>query len=170
MMVPVAGIGASSGGLEACNLLLANLPANPRLAFVLVHHDDNLARILDGPAAIPVRQAAQGMAVEPGCLYVAPPGAGLEIANHLLRLAPRDPAPSAPHMPFDRFLLSLAKECGSRAIGVVLSGTGEDGATGLEAVKASGGVTVAQDPATAKFAGMPLAAIAKRVRRSGIAG
>jgi two-component system, chemotaxis family, CheB/CheR fusion protein len=64
-------------------------------------------------------------------------------------------------MPFDRLLLSLAKECGSRAIGVVLSGPGEDGATGLEAVKASGGVTVAQDPATAEFGGMPQAAIVR---------
>ena len=56
-------------------------------------------------------------------------------------------------------MLSLAQECGSRAIGVILSGTGADGATGLEAVKASGGVTLAQDPATAKFGSMPRAAI-----------
>jgi two-component system CheB/CheR fusion protein len=63
-------------------------------------------------------------------------------------------------MPIDRFLRSLAQECGSRAIGVILSGAGTDGAAGLEAVKAAGGVTFAQDPTTAKFGSMPQAAIA----------
>ena len=122
-------------------------------------HDSNLPETLARTVAIPVRQAADGMPIEPDCLYVTPPGAGLEIANQLLRLTPREPAPSGPHMPIDRFLQSLAQECGNRAIGVILSGTGADGATGLEAVKACGGVTLAQDPATAKFGSMPQAAI-----------
>ena len=164
MIVPMAGIGASAGGLEACKLLLAHLPGNPGMAFVLVQHldpthDSNPTEILARTGAIPVRQAADGMPIEPDYLYIPPPGAELEIANQALRLTPRDPAPSGPHMPIDRFLLSLAQECGSRAIGVILSGTGADGATGLEAVKASGGVTLAQDPATAKFGSMPQAAI-----------
>ena len=164
MIVPMAGIGASAGGLEACKLLLAHLPGNPGMAFVLVQHldpthDSNPTEILARTGAIPVRQATDGMPIEPDYLYIPPPGAELEIANQALRLTPRDPAPSGPHMPIDRFLLSLAQECGSRAIGVILSGTGADGVSGLEAVKASGGVTLAQDPATAKFGSMPQAAI-----------
>ena len=83
----------------------------------------------------------------------------MEIAGQVLRMTPRAPTSSGPHMPIDRFLRSLAQECGSRAIGVILSGAGTDGAAGLEAVKAAGGVTFAQDPATAKFGSMPQAAI-----------
>ena len=164
MLVPVVGIGASAGGLEAGKLLLANLPANTGLAFVFVQHLDpkhhsDLTEILAKVSAIPVRVAADGIAIEPDHLYVTPPDADLEIANQFLRMTPRDPAPSGPHMPIDRFLRSLAHERGSRAIGVILSGAGADGASGLEAVKAAGGVTLAQDPATARFSSMPQAAI-----------
>jgi two-component system, chemotaxis family, CheB/CheR fusion protein len=160
----VVGIGASAGGLEAVRLLLAHLPANTGLAFVFVQHLDpkhhsNLTEILAGTSAMPVRQAADGMAIEPNHLYVIPPDAGLEITNHVLQITPRAPMHLGPHMPIDRFLRSLAEECGSRAIGVILSGTGTDGAAGLEAVKTAGGVTFAQDPTTAKFDGMPQAAI-----------
>src|SRR6185369_8973774 len=155
MLVPVVGIGASAGGLEAGKLLLANLPANTGLAFVLVQHLDpkhhsSVTEILAKVSSIPVRLAADGIATEPDHLYVTPPEADLEIANHALRMTPRHPAPSGPHMPIDRFLRSLAQDCGSRAIGVILSGAGADGASGLEAVKAAGGVTLAQDPATAR--------------------
>ena len=159
MIVPVAGIGASSEGLEACKLLLAHLPANPGLAFVLVHHAGNLAPILDGPAVIPVRHAAQGMAVEPGCLYVAPPGAALEIANHVLTLSPA-PAPS-PHMPFDRLLLSLAQEYGSRAIGVLLSGAGSGWHGRIRSVEGGRRSHVHAGSATAVSASMPRTAIAR---------
>ena len=166
MLVPVVGIGASAGGLEAGKLLLANLPANTGLAFVFVQHLDpkhhsNLTEILAKVSAIPVRQAADGMAIEPDHLYVTPPDADLEIANQVLRTTPRNPAPSGPRMPIDRFFRSLAHECGQPAIGVILSGAGADGASGLEAVKAAGGVTLAQDPATARFSSMPQAAICR---------
>ena len=164
MIVPVAGIGASAGGLEACKLLLAHLPAHPGMALVFVQHldakhDSNPTEILARSGAIAVRQAADGMPIERDYLYVTPPDAELQIANRVLRLTPRGAASPGGHMPIDRFLLSLAHECGSRAIGVILSGTGGDGASGLEAVKASGGVTLAQDPATARFGGMPQTAI-----------
>jgi two-component system CheB/CheR fusion protein len=76
-------------------------------------------------------------------------------------MTPRDPAASGPHLPIDQFLRSLAQDCGSRAIGVILSGAGADGASGLEAVKVAGGVTLAQDPATARFSSMPQAAIGR---------
>lgn len=164
MQLSIVGIGASAGGLEAFRLLIAHVPANTGLAFVFVQHLDpkrhsNLTEILAAVSSIPVRQAADCMEVEPNHLYVIPPDTSLEIRNQVLQTTPRAPAHSGPHMPIDRFLQSLARECGSHAIGVILSGAGTDGAAGLEAVKAAEGVTFAQNPATAKFDSMPRAAI-----------
>jgi two-component system CheB/CheR fusion protein len=93
LRISVAAIGASAGGLEAFKLLLAHLPANTGLAFVFVQHLDpkphsNLTEILAGVSAIPVRQAADGMEIEPNLLYVIPPDAGLEIVNHVLKVTP----------------------------------------------------------------------------------
>ncbi len=164
MRISIVGIGASAGGLEAFRLLLAHLPAKTGLAFVFVQHLDpkyhiNLTEILAGAHAIPVRQVADGMEIEPDHLYVMPPDAGLKIVNRLLKITPRAPIHSGPHMPIDNFLRSLAQECGRRAIGILLSGAGTDGAAGLEALKAAGGLTFAQDPRTAKFGSMPQTAI-----------
>jgi two-component system, chemotaxis family, CheB/CheR fusion protein len=164
MTIPVAGVGASAGGLEAFCSLLVHLPANADLAFVFVQHLDpkhhsNLTEILGKVSPIPVLQAADGMQIEPNHLYVIPPDTGLELAGRVLRITPRAPASAGPHMPIDHFLRSLAKECGSRAIGVILSGAGTDGAAGLHAVRVAGGVTLAQHPTTAKFTSMPEVAI-----------
>ena len=162
--IPVAGIGASASGLEVFKLLLADLPADTGLAFVLIQHlapehHSMLAEIMARATAMPVSEAADGMPVEANHVYVIPANADLTIARGALRLAPRTPTPGL-HMPIDRFLRSLAEECGSGAIGAILSGTGSDGSAGIEAVKAAGGVTFAQDPATAEFATMPRAAAA----------
>ena len=162
--VPVVGVGASAGGLEVFKHLLAELPADTGLAIVFVQHLDPkhqsmLAEILGRAARVPVREAADGMPVEADHVYVIPANADLTIADGVLRLAPRTQAPGS-HMPIDRFLRSLAEECGSRAIAVILSGAGSDGSSGVEAVKAAGGVTFAQDLASAKFAAMPQAAAA----------
>ena len=118
-----------------------------------------LAEILARATTMPVSEAADGMPVEANHVYVIPANVDLTIADGTLKLAPRTQAPGS-HMPIDRFLRSLADECGSRAIGVILSGTGSDGSAGVEAIKAAGGVTFAQDAATAKFATMPQAAVA----------
>ena len=162
--IPVAGIGASAGGLEVFKLLLADLPADAGLAIVFVQHLDptrhsTLAQILARATAMPVSEAADGMPVEPNHVYVIPANADLTLVDGALRLAPRTQTPGS-HRPIDRFLRSLAEECGSGAIGVILSGAGSDGSAGLEAVKAAGGVTFAQDGASAEFAAMPLAAAA----------
>ncbi len=163
-VIPVAGIGASAGGLEVFKLLLADLPADTGLAIVFVQHLDPkhhslLAEILAQATAMPVIEAADGMPVEANHVYVTPANADLTIAQGALRLAPRTQTPGF-HMPIDRFLRSLAEECGSGAIGVILSGTGSDGSAGIEAVKAAGAVTFAQDRVSAKFATMPQAAVA----------
>ena len=163
-VLPVVGIGASAGGLEVFKLLLADLPPDTGFAIVFIQHLDPshhsmLAGILARTTAMPVCEAADGMPVEANHVYVIPANADLTIAHGTLKLTLRTQAAGA-HMPIDRFLRSVADQCGSRAIGVILSGTGSDGSAGVEAVKAAGGVTFAQDAATAKFATMPQAAVA----------
>jgi two-component system, chemotaxis family, CheB/CheR fusion protein len=158
----VVGIGASAGGLEAFKTLLAHLPPDAGFAVVLIQHLDPahhsmLSEILGRTTRVPVKEAADGMAVEPNHVYVIPPNAELTITNRVLKLTPRGQTPG-PHMPIDRFLRSLAEECGSKAVGVILSGAGTDGAAGLQAIKEMGGVTFAQDPETAEFPSMPRAA------------
>src|ERR1035437_5794819 len=162
--IPVAGIGGSAGGLEIFKVLLADLPAEFGLAIVFVQHLDPkhqsmLSEILSRSTKMPVSDAADHMPVEANHVYVIPANSDLTIAQGLLRLAPRTQEPG-PHMPIDRFLRSLADECGSRAIGVILSGAGTDGSAGIQAIKAAGGVTFAQGQSTAKFASMPPAAVA----------
>jgi two-component system, chemotaxis family, CheB/CheR fusion protein len=157
--ISVVGVGASAGGLEAFRLLLSSLPADTGLAIVLVQHLDpghpsSLSEILRRATAMPVREAGDGMKVEPNHIYVIPPNTELTIVNRVLQLVPRSHLPG-PHMPIDQFLRSLAEDCRGRAIGVILSGAGSDGALGLQAVKEAGGVTFAQQPASAEFASMP---------------
>jgi two-component system CheB/CheR fusion protein len=160
--ISVVGIGASAGGLEAFRLLLGDLPADTGLGFVLVQHLDpthqsSLSEILGRATAMPVREATDGVRVERNHIYVIPPNAELTMAGRVLKLSPRGEI-AGPHMPIDLFLRSLARDCGSSAIGVILSGAGSDGSLGLQAVKEAGGVTFAQDPASAEFASMPQAA------------
>jgi two-component system CheB/CheR fusion protein len=157
--VSVVGIGASAGGLEAFRLLLGDLPADTGLAFVLIQHLDpthpsSLSEILGRATAMPVREAGDGVRVKRDHVYVIPPNAELTIADRVLKLSPRGQI-AGQHMPIDVFLRSLAQDCRSSAIGVILSGAGSDGSLGLQAVKEAGGVTFAQEPATAEFASMP---------------
>jgi two-component system CheB/CheR fusion protein len=158
-VAPVVGIGASAGGLKVFRRLLAVLPNDTGFAIVFVQHLDPshhsmLAEILARATAMPVSEAADGVTVKANHVYVMPANADLTIANGTLKLAPRTEGPAS-HMPIDRFLRSAAEQCGSRAIGVILSGTGSDGSAGVEAIKAAGGVTFAQDAATARFTAMP---------------
>jgi two-component system CheB/CheR fusion protein len=160
----VVGIGASAGGLEACRRLLAALPAAPGMAFILVQHLDPthesmLVELLGSATPMPVLQAADGMELAADHLYVIPPGAYLALEGNKLKLS----APLARHgarLPFDFFLKSLAHSMDKRAVCVVLSGSGADGAIGLAAIKAAGGLVIAQDPAEAGYDGMPRSAIA----------
>ena len=160
---PIVGIGASAGGLEACRKLLTALPANNGMAFILVQHLDPthesmMVDLLAGHTAMAVRQAADGMPLQPDHFYVIPPGTYLSVAKGALHLS----EPQARHgarLPFDFLLHSLAEEYGPRAIGVILSGTGTDGSAGLKSVKEKFGLVIAQDPGEATYDGMPRSAI-----------
>jgi two-component system CheB/CheR fusion protein len=160
---PIVGIGASAGGLEAVSELLAELPAATGMAYVLVQHLDPghasmLTEILGKKSAIPVAEAQDGMPLEANRLYIIPPNAALAVRQGSLRLGPRVDGSRAPGL-IDHLFHSLAAECGRNAIGVVLSGTGSDGTRGLQAIREAGGITFAQDPASARFGSMPQSAL-----------
>ena len=159
----VGGVGASAGGLDACRKLVRALPANTGMAFVLIQHLDPtheslIADLLADQTALVVRQARDGEKVEPNHLYVIPPGTYLAIQKGLLHLSP----PLARHgarLPIDFFFQSLAEDCGSRAVAIILSGTGADGSIGLKAIKQYTGLVIAQDPEEASYDGMSRSAI-----------
>ena len=158
----IVGIGASAGGLEAFTQLLKALPADTGMAFVLVQHlapthASALAEILSRSTKMPVLEVHDEPTVEPNHVYVIPPARSMVIAGGTLQLLPREGG--GVHRPIDRFFRALAEDRRHQAIGVVLSGTASDGTLGLEAIKAEGGITFAQD-ATAQHEGMPHSAIA----------
>jgi two-component system, chemotaxis family, CheB/CheR fusion protein len=157
-LFPIVGIGASAGGLEAFTQLLGHLPQKTGMALVFIQHltpkhESALPELLGRATRIPVCEVKEGMVVEPDRVYVIPPNTNMALQRNRLRLLPRTPA--IQHLPIDYFLRSLAEEAGNRAIGVILSGTASDGALGLKAIKAGGGVTFAQDEHSAKYADMP---------------
>src|SRR3990172_5785691 len=158
---PIVGIGASAGGLEAFKELLEHLPANTGMSFVVIQHlasgqESLLTEILKRSTKMPVLEVKEGTRVEPNHVYVIPPGTTMTLKEGLLKLRPKEMS----LRPIDTFLNSLASERKTKAIGIVLSGTGTDGTEGLKAVKAEGGITFAQDPESAQYAGVPQSAIA----------
>ena len=159
----VVGIGASAGGLDASRKLVSALPNNNGMAFILIQHLDPthesmMVDLLAAHTSMTVRQATDGMPIEPDHLYVIPPGTYLAVGNDALHLS-RPHARHGARLPFDYLLHSLAAECGARAICVILSGSGADGSLGLKAVKENGGIVIAQDPDEAGYDGMPRSAI-----------
>src|SRR5262245_33171703 len=159
---PIVAIGASAGGLEAFRQLLSGLPKDSGMAFVLVQHlapqhESRLKDLLSKATSIPVAEANNGMQVEPDHVYIIPPNSNMAISRGVLEVTPRNDS-RGPHLPIDFLFRSLAEEQQSRAIGVVLSGTGSDGTLGLAEIKAVGGITFAQDERTAGHPGMPSSA------------
>ena len=160
---PVVGVGASAGGFEAVMNLLKHLPVDTGMAFVVVLHLDprhksKLTELVARATAMPVHEIKDDMPVEPNRVYILPANLDVIIAQKTLKLV-RRPESERLHMPIDHFFQSLAEEQGSRAIGVVLSGTGSDGTVGLLAIKAEAGITFAEDEASAKYFDMPRSAI-----------
>lgn len=161
---PVVGIGSSAGGLEAFKQLLDYLPVDTGMAFVLVSHLDPthksiLGELLSRSTEMPVIEATDGLRVAPNHIYVMPPNASLAIAGGVLLMSPRE-AGRAGRYPVDHFLRALAADQSHQAIGIILSGADSDGTLGLEAIKAEGGITFAQEPKSAKYDSMPRNAIA----------
>ena len=160
---PIVGIGASAGGLEAFTDLLSCLPNDTGMAFVLIQHldpkhDSHLTELLSRASKMPISELSGDTRVEANHVYVIPPRCNLSISHGVLHTPPR--SERGRNMPIDSFLSALAEDRGREAYGVVLSGTGSDGTLGLQAIKAKGGITFAQEKASARFDAMPGSAIA----------
>lgn len=167
---PIVGIGASAGGLAAFDAFFSafssNSPLNQEglgMAFVIVQHlDPNhksiLAELISRYTTMRVSEATDGEKLRPNCVYIIPPNHDMACLLGTLHLLP----PANPHghrLPIDFFLRSLAQDQRERAICIILSGSGSDGALGLRAIKGEGGMAMVQEPSTGDFDGMPRSAI-----------
>jgi two-component system CheB/CheR fusion protein len=160
---PIIGMGASAGGLEAFEQFFRLVPRESGMAFVLVPHLDPghasmLTEILQRITAVPVVEAKDQMPVAPNHVYVIPPNREMAVFHGAIQLSVPEAA-RGQRMPIDSFFRSLAEDQGEKAICVILSGTGTDGTLGLRAIHGAGGVSFVQEPATAKYDGMPSSAV-----------
>ncbi|NBC47306.1 MAG: PAS domain S-box protein, partial [Gammaproteobacteria bacterium] len=162
--IPVVGVGASAGGLRAFRQLLSSLPAETGMAFVLIQHLDPthqslLPELLQPDSPIPVSRVHDGTLLEPNRVYVMEPGQELRLLHNRLHSLTLDPK-GRPFHPIDTFFNSLAEDRGSKAIGVILSGTATDGTLGSRSIKEADGITFAQDRDSAEYPPMPGNAVA----------
>ncbi|MBL8428485.1 MAG: EAL domain-containing protein [Dechloromonas sp.] len=157
------GLGASAGGLDALMHCVAHLPRHARCVFIVAQHISPghrslMAEILGRETNMPVCEAISGTRPKSDHIYVVPPGQNLVLRDGRLSLTPTSPEIS-PKPSINLLFQSLADNVGEHAIGIVLSGTGSDGTSGLRAIKVAGGIGIAQNPNSAKYNAMPLSAI-----------
>jgi two-component system CheB/CheR fusion protein len=159
----VVGIGASAGGLEALQWMIPNLQPDANLAYVIAQHLDPkhrsmLVSLLARHTTMEVLEIKNGQQVKANKIYITPPDCDVTLSGGILHLS-KPSAAIGPKPSVDLFFTSLAEDKGEKAVGIILSGTGSDGALGVRAIKAGGGITIVQDEATAKYSNMPHAAI-----------
>ena len=156
-------IAASAGGISPLTQVITHLPKGLEAAVIVVQHlsakrETTLPEMLNRQSNLKVSLAEDGMTLEAGQVYIAEPGKHLLVEGEVLSVIFSERVnyvrPSA-----DLLFVSAATSFGRLVIGVVLSGTGKDGTLGCVAIKAKGGVTLAQDKATAGYYGMPKSAI-----------
>jgi two-component system, chemotaxis family, CheB/CheR fusion protein len=160
---PIVGIGASAGGLEAFEQFLSSVPDNSGMAYVIIQHlDPNqkgmLPELLQRITKMKVFQVKDRMTVMQDCVYVIPPNKSMSISNGVLHLS-ESVEERGLRLPVDFFLRSLADDRQEKSIGVILSGMGSDGSSGIRAIKERNGIVMVQEPSTAKFDSMPRNAI-----------
>ena len=160
----VVGIGASAGGIKAVKEFLEGIPDDSGMAFVVIlhlspEHESRLAEVLRGSTAMPVMQVNEAVAVKPNHVYVVPPDQSLSMVDGHLAVSARTRIEER-RAPIDIFFRTLGESHHSRAVGVVLSGTGADGSMGLKRIKENGGLCFAQDPDEAEYSDMPRNSIA----------
>ncbi len=161
---PIVGIGASAGGLEAVSLLVQNLPENAPAIYVVAQHmspthKSVLSTLIARETKLPVFELSAEVTPEPNAIYVTPPNKDVVFEGGKLRLRNPSGHPATPKPSADRLFKSIAEACGENSVGIVLSGTGSDGSYGVQSVREAGGITIAQEPSTAKYDGMPTSAI-----------
>lgn len=159
----IIGVGASAGGLGALQPLVRGLSPDLGVSVVIVMHFDpdkkcNLAAILQQWTKMAVHEVAGEVRMQPNAIYVIPPGCNLTAKDSILSLSNLE-AKRVDRAPIDYFFETLATARGEHAIGIILSGSGSDGVSGARAIKAQGGIMIAQDPEEAEMAMMPLSVI-----------
>lgn len=159
----IVAVGASAGGLDALKEFFGAVQSGGDFAYVVVthmqrDHVSHMAELLSRAGGLDASEAVDGETVRGNRIYVIPPGAALGIQGGKLLVTPVATRPTAPK-PIDFFMDALAEDAGARGAGIVLSGTDHDGSIGLRAIKAAGGLTLVQTPATAQYPGMPDSAI-----------
>lgn len=159
----IIGIGSSAGGLEAISELVSSLPVDMNAAYVILqhlspHHKSLMTELVARQTTLEVENITDGLKPRPNVVYITPPKSDVLVQNGLLRLVQPSPETASPKPSVDRFLLSLAEAAGDKSVAIILSGTGPDGAYGVQAVREACGITIAQDIESAKFDGMPSAA------------
>lgn len=160
---PIVVVGASAGGIESFSELLTHLPADTGMSFIFIQHlspqhESILPAILSRVTKMTVVHGSNDQVAEPNHVYVIPPNTNMGIVHGVLKTMPRIESPGR-HMPIDFIFRCLADDQAHFGIGIVLSGADGDGAQGLRAIRAQGGITFVQDPKTAKVDGMPKSAI-----------
>lgn len=159
----VVGIGASAGGLEALERMFRRMPADTGMAYVVVQHlspdfESMMNELLDRQTSIPIHIVEDGVSVKPDAIYLIPPRKEMIISDGRLLLTDKDPRDGL-SLPIDQFFRSLASDAETRAIGIILSGTGSDGSRGIREIHNAGGMVIAQSEETARFDGMPKSAM-----------
>lgn len=160
---PIVGIGSSAGGLEALEIFLKNIPQKCGMALVIVQHLDPthkgiMVELLQRVTSMPVVQVTDRLKIEPDHVYVIPPNKNMSLLHGMLHLLDMV-KPRGLRLPVDFFFRSMADDMQQHSIGVILSGMGSDGTLGLRDIKEKGGGVFVQEPASAKFDGMPRSAI-----------
>lgn len=163
----VVGIGASAGGLEAFEHFFLNMPQDSGSAFILIPHLDPkhvsiMPELIQKYTQMKVHIVKDGVKIKPNSVYIVPPNMRMCIRNRALKLIELSEY-HEDRLPIDFFFISLAEDIKERAIGIVLSGTGNDGTIGLKKIKEEMGITIAQEPSSAKYDGMPRSAINSKV-------
>ncbi|MBN2789867.1 MAG: PAS domain S-box protein [Candidatus Delongbacteria bacterium] len=165
--LPVIAVGASAGGLEAIEQFLSNIPNDIEAAIVIIqhldpNHESNMPGLISKYSGIKTKKIKSGLTLKKRTIYTIPNDKDVTIMGGHFVLQNR-PTKAVLHFPVDKFFISLKEEYGRNAIGVILSGAGSDGAKGIAEINKGGGLTLAQDPSTAAYNGMPSSAIATRM-------
>lgn len=158
------GIGASAGGLEALRAFVRHLPENINATYIVAQHVAPLHRsllteIIGRETELPVREVEDGLEPSANAIYITPPNKNVVVEGNRVKLTEPDLVVGSPKPSVNTFLTSLALEKGESAVGIILSGTGSDGAKGMNEIHERGGITIAQDYMTAKYSSMPVAAV-----------
>jgi hypothetical protein len=160
----IVGIGASAGGIKALKEFFEHVPPDSGMAYVVIlhlspEHESHLAAILQTSTTLPVAQVIEHVKVEPDNIYVIPPNKTLKMVDGRLELSAVLDMETR-RAPVDIFFRTLAETHESRAIGVILSGTGANGSMGIKRLKEKGGLIFVQDVREAEYADMPRNSIA----------